>query len=714
MIETNGKMLRCNYEKDVPGTPWACEICPVSVHDLTVTDKIWSECKKIVPVKEVYMEYPTILHAGGDFADVVWDKKIECIRDDVNDVLNCGEKHTLKFTQNKGLKVIDIPDDVELLDGDKLNSKLWAKKLLISGDVSNIRMQIFDNLLPDDFDDKHLFTLDDEGEKAIVTKIWKDDFSDEYDKIKTPIFPSTIEVTYQEEWKVDKALREWLANAFDVTASPKDIRIYKDKHNNWVIEYKTDSVLELKHLAVLGSHEEGFDARRTIGQFGEGITLGSLVFARNRIPIKIEAIGRTYYPVIERNPETDCNLLHFYYKPNKRKHGTKITIIGLDDKIVERVKNRFLQFRDDYKVLFEVEDRGQILEFRELEEEQEKTLAIRDLIVKKENMLFSYNLVNKTLQNRDRELTSDIRVRWEVAEIFKKLDKDQVDIIQKICETYEKTKGAGFNDLPQEYWKIPEDKIPIWREIADKIFLHRKVAITSRYRGREHRDKNLISLGYDIADWGRYGNYILEQLGYKYSDEIAESIGKPVVVDFDKLDNTQKENLEIAKNNLKLLMTKYYTLSEDYANNILEDIFVAESFEGVDEAEGTPQIEGLYLHLDDNIYIHKNALHSPVKATGVLIHEFLHKYGKVHDETREFENMLTDVSGYTGHNWAESLAQLDVLKQALNECLEKTRKPVLVNEEAIENKKLKWVEGKGWCDPVTLQPVEIVSGGKEK
>jgi hypothetical protein len=49
-------------------------------------------------------------------------------------------------------------------------------------------------------------------------------------------------------------------------------------------------------------------------------------------------------------------------------------------------------------------------------------------------------------------------------------------------------------------------------------------------------------------------------------------------------------------------------------------------------------------------------------ATGTLIHEFVHKYKGYHDECREFEYILTEIIGFTGHNWSIVRASLNDLK----------------------------------------------------
>jgi len=69
---------------------------------------------------------------------------------------------------------------------------------------------------------------------------------------------------------------------------------------------------------------------------------------------------------------------------------------------------------------------------------------------------------------------------------------------------------------------------------------------------------------------------------------------------------------------------------------------------------------------DNKIYLHKDVLDSPIDATAVLLHELIHRYQRVHDETIEFENELTNVAGFSTAEWQENKKlfnkSLDALK----------------------------------------------------
>jgi len=125
---------------------------------------------------------------------------------------------------------------------------------------------------------------------------------------------------------------------------------------------------------------------------------------------------------------------------------------------------------------------------------------------------------------------------------------------------------------------------------------------------------------------------------------------------------------DAARDNLELVMREYYKLDEDDIKNALEEMYVASSFEGVEEAERGRQSGvkvwglcegGRYMPFrDKKIYILRDALDTEAggsieKATGILIHEFIHKKTGYRDEKREFENVMTELLGFTGARWKQ-------------------------------------------------------------
>ena len=220
------KLIRCDYNKRAILTPWDCQTCTSE------------KCEKFDNVKEVFSIYPEFLKTNNRTVDIYIDKDSEC--NIKRKILKCGknEPQTLKLTRRGAVKVISVPEKVKIFDGAYLNSKLWAKEVEFNS--AYIKYQIGEHLLTVEERKTREYLINYKTEKGLAhlisaQVIWKDDFSDEITG-DTKRRAVSVDIHYNKNWFEDKAFREWLANAFDVTKEHKNIKIYKDKHNNWVIE----------------------------------------------------------------------------------------------------------------------------------------------------------------------------------------------------------------------------------------------------------------------------------------------------------------------------------------------------------------------------------------------------------------------------------------------------------------------------------------------
>jgi hypothetical protein len=402
--------------------------------------------------------------------------------------------------------------------------------------------------------------------------------------------------------------------------------------------------------------------------------------------MKIEAVGYTYYHVWGYDKMAQAYLMKTYRIPNKRKKGTKITILNVEEpeRLIEQTKSLYLRWRTDYDVLFEDDSGNQILSSFRQDAPGSRRIAVNGSLTQPMKgdesappLLFNYNLwadeeEKEKLVDRDRKFTDLDEMRQRAKMIFMRLGKNQSNIIREICEAYSKTKG-NYYDLKFNYYNI--ENYEIWKEIVDEVlrkktFNANKIAIADN----QFKDENLRTLGWTIVDWGYHGNQLLQLCGYKTSGSFDESLGVPRVITWNDLEPGEKHVFEEAKDNLRFLLKNYWGNEDvEYIERLLADdnydkrdgIAIASSFQGCEEAEDLEGILGMYRGDNKKIYIHRDAIRNGViNATGVLIHEFLHKYYDVRDETREFENKFTDLSGHASHKWATIQTALEQEYQA--------------------------------------------------
>ena len=652
--------VSCDYNQDKQ-LPWSCDF----------------DHERNLAVKEILSEYPNEITLGHAFISM--SVPVSCKFDKSDAVIRCGTDHSLRVSDKGEFIVIKKMENMimgQTFVDNKFNPLLWAKTIDSSFKDMPFSFKVDADILT--ADERVRVKNNEDLRKLSVhqglvihdvqlyhtlkkpTKGFGEEYKFKTGKMRTgvSIEKSTIHPDYQKKWSLFEALREWIANAHDVTKEVQDTKFYKDADGNWVIEYDTDAVLMLKHLLVLGTHEDK-KGKLTIGQFGEGITLGCLVLARLGIPVKIEAIGKTYYPELLHNEIFETELLHAYYKENLKTYGTKITFIGIPDEIMEEAKHTFLFNRvGEYDILHEHETEGKLIEFHDMK----KRVAVRDLIIsgpkaKALKQYFSYNFYDKDeiLVNRDRDIVSSYDLRTKMKEILKTLSKDNKPLIEEILSAYAERKSEKYDDLNQ--YITPEPKvIDDWKEILQQFLKDKygttKVAIKSEFKWA---NENVQNMGYELLDWGDNGRHLLEYLEYKSSDDIEGAEGKPNVMPLTKLSAEKQRNFFRAIGNVRAILEEYY--HETSPDDQLHNIFVAETFEGCKErAEhnkyedcGTDILKGM--RRDEKIYIHQSQLVNPATATGTLLHETLHRYKEVDDASRRFENELTGVSGFTTNEW---------------------------------------------------------------
>lgn len=642
--------------------------------------------------------------------------------------ISCGPKkdHTLKITQLYGLKLLKFPKGVpttkylEYENNTYVNDLLWAKDVDVHDDKFQAKTGLLEKIkglhleVPDGVLEKPWFTYN--HDQQHIKEIWKDDWSEEYEG--AAFFQSSfLPKMPPPEWGDREALREWVSNALDVTPEGEKVDVDVDEHGNIILEYDSsdERILSIRHLGCLGSHEEAISTKKgIIGRFGEGIKQANVIFMRKNRWMKIEAVGYTYYPVWGYDKMAESYLVHTYRVPNDRKHGTKITILNVENPegLISNTKRLYLRWRSDYQVLFTDVDGNQILSEFHSDPPNSRRVSVNGSLTETMEgeegstpLLFNYNIIadeeeKEKLVDRDRKFADIDEIRWKARQIFKQLGPDQKDIIQKICEEYNKTRGAPIDLKIGIGNYISEDNLPTWKEAVDNTLrktmffsmtsgVQPKIAITYN----EFKDQNLRTLGWNIVDWGSSGNTLLEKCGYKYSKDFNESIGMPRVLALDELETEERRVFDEAKRNLQFLLMNYWKEDEDYIDMLINDsyynnkggIAVASSFQGCEEAEDLEGVRGMYrTSPDDRIYILRDCLRDGViDTTGTLIHEFLHKYYDVRDETRAFENRFTALSGKTSHEWAQ-------IQEAVQAEYERTKDPVLLAmlPYQTENKKL--------------------------
>ena len=188
----------------------------------------------------------------------------------------------------------------------------------------------------------------------------------------------------KKDWDIVAAIREFLSNMLDTKS--EYAYSYKDGFG-----YMSDKGKGLtKKDFIFG---ESTRDNSQIGQFGEGMKMALITMLRNNRKVEIATVGFTVLVEKVYSKEYDSEVMLLTFKDNDIQLGTTIKV-ECTEKEFHAAVNLFLVLRDDVEQL----DKGIYLPAGDVYIMGLKTTSIP-------NMLFSYNILDKSMTNRDRNST---------------------------------------------------------------------------------------------------------------------------------------------------------------------------------------------------------------------------------------------------------------------------------------------------------------------
>jgi hypothetical protein len=197
-----------------------------------------------------------------------------------------------------------------------------------------------------------------------------------------------------ENWEVEHALREVIANALDeqVISKTVEIEISKDRQGDWHIR-DFGRGLQIEHFTLNENQEKLNALSGVIGKFGVGLKDALATFHRRGIGVLIRSSFGTFRLKQEhKHGFSDIVTLHVEYddSPNNMR-GTEFILHGVTDADMAKAKSLFLKFAGEE--ILETTTYGQIL--------RRKGNAARVYILgvfasEEPNFFFSYNITSLT------------------------------------------------------------------------------------------------------------------------------------------------------------------------------------------------------------------------------------------------------------------------------------------------------------------------------
>jgi hypothetical protein len=438
-----------------------------------------------------------------------------------------------------------------------------------------------------------------------------------------------------ENWEVEHALREVIANAFDeqVISKTAEIEIAKDRQGDWRIrDYGRG--LQIEHFTLNENQEKLNAPSGVIGKFGVGLKDALATFHRRGIGVLIRSSFGTFRLKQEhKHGFSDIVTLHVEYdESHNDMRGTEFVLHGVTDTDMTKAKSLFLKFANEE--ILETNTYGQILRRKE----STGQVYILGVFASEEpSFLFSYNITSltdsmKKKLNRERLNVGRTTYADRIKAILKSANSKTVEDLL-VDQVEKRATGEQSDEMA-------------WIEISQMALnlMHQRHKVTylteQEIQSRPNILDNIRSDGYQVV-------VITEQQKSKLETQIEA--GGPQVrtletyvqeynasfeykfVDLQKLTREERRIYDFTPKILALV-----GLTIDY----VPEIRISETMRVT-----TDNTEGAWDSSIPAIVIKRSRLSALISYAATLLHEVGHATTGAVDATREFEHVLTDYLG---------------------------------------------------------------------
>ncbi len=456
-------------------------------------------------------------------------------------------------------------------------------------------------------------------------------------QIKAKAFDLNIEKIL-EDWEVDHALREVIANALDEQQLTEtlEIKITKDQEGYWRIrDYGRG--LRYEHL----TQKENVEKQKNpnmIGKFGIGLKDALATFDRHNVNVLIKSkYGNITLGKLKKHGFEDIKTLHAYILPpsNPNFVGTEFTFKGITDKDIEKAKDLFLKFSGEPTI--EQTKYGAVL--------RKKATVARIYIngvkvAEEENFLFSYNItalneiIRKAL-NRERSNVGRSAYSERVRSIL--ISSGSKEIAHDLADDLKNYDSGEIHD-ELKWLDVQEHAVKILNSLEEVVFLTAEEISNETMMVNEAKQAGYqiipipLNLKYRIQGQTDISGNPIRDLS-QFSVEYTESFEFKFVEPKD-LKNEEKEIFDRTEEILSLVGGK---------PKVVKEIKISETMRK--QLGSFVEAEGVWEQGKGRIIVKRNALKSLERYAGTLLHEVAHAISGKEDVSREFECELTQIIG---------------------------------------------------------------------
>ncbi len=435
-----------------------------------------------------------------------------------------------------------------------------------------------------------------------------------------------------EHWGPEHAAREIIANALDeqILTKSKKIEIFKSGNAWHIRDYGRG--LQYSHFTQ-NENKEKMESPNLIGKFGVGLKDALAVFYRKGIHIEIESKYAHITLKMASKAGFDIQTLHasFDEPRNANMIGTDFIIAGISDDAINKAKSMFLCFNQN-TTLLETTKYGQVYSCNNTT----PIIYINGVqVALEENFLFSYNITNINAQikkalNRERTNVGRTAYSEAVKNILRQCKSDSVllPLVDDLKNTmYGTSKDeSGWVDIATYAAKtLNKNNNVVFMTPTQRANLTNQQAEILEESG-----KSLIMVTDNV--YSKIGGSVntFDTVYREYNEAFAYEF-----VSYNSLTQSEKHVFDLKDQIISFLKRHNYKYGAQI--KISETIRI-DTYGSI--------TNGICEHEQNLIVIKRGVLKSNSTFLGVLIHEFAHYQNRNPDNSRAFENDLTEMLGY--------------------------------------------------------------------
>jgi hypothetical protein len=440
-----------------------------------------------------------------------------------------------------------------------------------------------------------------------------------------------------ENWEVEHALREIIANALDeqVLSKTAEIEIYKNGQGDWHIrDYGRG--LRIEHFTLNENQEKLRALTGVIGKFGVGLKDALATFHRRGVGVLIRSPYGTFRLRQEhKHGFSDIVTLHVEYDDSRNSMlGTEFILHGVTDSDMAKAKSLFLKFAGEE--ILETNTYGQIIRRKG---NSARVYILGVFASEEPNFLFSYNITSLTESMKKRLNRERLNVgRTTYADRVKAILKSaRSKVVEDLLIDQVEMRATG-EQCDEMAW------IEISQMALNLMHQRHKVA----YFTEEE-----IQLRPNILDNVRADGYkvvvITEQQKLKLEAQVEA--GGPQVRTLEAYIQEYNASFEYRFVDIQRL-TREERRIYDFTPKILALVGLAPSRVPPIRISETMRVttddtDGVWDSSIPAIVIKRSKLSTLIGYAATLLHEVGHATTGTVDATREFERVLTDYLGRT-------------------------------------------------------------------